>query len=69
MIRTRDWKCVRYSATEHGQLFDLRSDPNEENDLWAEAECADVRRELLDQVAEWRASSHVRAQAWAEDFR
>ena len=38
MVRDRDWKLVHFLDEEYGQLFDLRSDPNEANNLWDEGE-------------------------------
>ena len=49
MVRRGDWKLNYY----HGmpcQLFNLRDDPRETNDLAADPGCAPVRDELLDQL-------------------
>ena len=69
MIRTREWKCVRFSGTQDGQLFDLRADPEQENDLWRDLGHKETRSALLDRIAEWRTLSHVRTKDWAGDFR
>lgn len=40
MIRTRDWKLNLYHDTCQGQLFHLRDDPDELNDLYNDPLCA-----------------------------
>ena len=45
-IRTRDWKLVHYAGKPFGELYDLRNDPNEYVNLWADPNRRQVREEL-----------------------
>lgn len=56
-VRTTRWKLVHYRNESEGQLFDLESDPGEVRNLWHEAGCQDVRRELLDVIRDWLIAS------------
>lgn len=69
MIRTNEWKCICFAGEKYGQLFDLNADPHEETNLWGDPDVADIRRELLDRIAEWRIYSQLRTKDWAVDFR
>ncbi|MDP0494583.1 MAG: sulfatase-like hydrolase/transferase [Verrucomicrobiota bacterium JB024] len=46
MIRTREWKLVAYPNREYGELYDLRNDPDEVNNRWADPACAAERARL-----------------------
>ena len=54
MVRTEDWKLVHFLEEEWGQLFDLKNDPNEVNNLWESAEHEPKKQELLGRLREWR---------------
>jgi arylsulfatase A-like enzyme len=54
MVRTRDWKLVHYLGQPWGELYDLRADPGEVRNLWADSALEDVRRELLSTLRDWR---------------
>ncbi len=54
MVRTADWKLVHYLGEEWGELYDLRRDPGEVRNLWNEADYADVKREMLHRLLDWR---------------
>ncbi len=41
------YKLTVYYNRDYGELFDLRSDPGEARNLWAEPECKDLRAELV----------------------
>ncbi|MBN1675297.1 MAG: sulfatase-like hydrolase/transferase [Kiritimatiellae bacterium] len=58
-IRTRDWKYIHYPAKPYGELYDLREDPYELNNLHAERP---------DKAAEMRAAFYALLDA-TEDFR
>lgn len=69
MVRRRRWKLVHFLGAEFGQLFDLEIDPGEERNLWDSPEHASIRRELLDELLEWRIASSFRTRHWAGRFR
>jgi hypothetical protein len=60
MVRSEDWKLVEiYGSDEveggrEGMLFDFRSDPGEENNLWNDPEYESVRQELREALLAWR---------------
>lgn len=43
---TPDWKLVYHAGDPNGELYDLRNDPHELNNLYNRAEAADIQREL-----------------------
>lgn len=69
MIRTREWKCIQYTGTTTGQLFNMQSDPHEENDLWEDPASASTRDGLINRIAEWRIYSHIQTKDWSAEFR
>lgn len=53
MVRTRDWKYVhRYPAGPH-ELFDMKADPGERNNLVDDPACADVVAALRARLERW----------------
>lgn len=52
MCRTRDWKYVR-RLYESDELYDLRSDPGERVNRFADPACAGPRAELQDRLLRW----------------
>jgi len=36
-VRTEDWKLIHYPGESHGELYDLKNDPDEFANLWADA--------------------------------
>lgn len=50
MICSGDWKLNLYHGYDHPQLFNLREDPTECQDLGRDAEYANIREELLARV-------------------
>ncbi len=54
MVRTRDWKLVHFLEETCGQLFDLKADPDEVNNLWNHPGHAEKQQELLAILREWR---------------
>jgi len=69
MVRTEDWKLVHFLDEPHGQLFDLSTDPNERENLWDDPDAAEVKRELLAELREWRIRSGHQTADWSAEFR
>jgi arylsulfatase A-like enzyme len=58
MVRTRDWKLVYYAGRPYGELYDLRSDPHELDNLWSDAGRAAPKQEMMARLANWLIASH-----------
>jgi len=69
MFRDRDWKLVHFLDEPFGQLFDLRSDPAEERNLWDDPAARSERTRLLDQLREWRIRSQYQTASWTAAWR
>jgi arylsulfatase len=68
MVRDERWKYVEFVDSDQGQLFDLRSDPQEQRSLWAAPDYSDAGRakeRLRTVVSRWRARSALHT----ADFR
>jgi len=52
-IRAGDWKLIEYPRIGKTQLFNLRDDPDELNDLSDKPETADARKRLAAQLKAW----------------
>jgi uncharacterized sulfatase len=60
MWRTPDWKLTRYDKG-GGELYDLRNDPHELNNLIGESKYASIRQRFTRQMEEWdRGSPHAK---------
>ena len=57
MVRSRDWKLVHYLGQDFGELYDLREDPQEQNNLWDDGRHRERRRRLLEVLCRWRMES------------
>ena len=68
MIRSRGWKLVCFVGEKDGQLFDLKNDPDEVSNLWADPACAEKKQELLDALLEWRIRSQCDHAGWEFDY-
>jgi len=53
MIRTLDWKYTRRFPDGPDELYDLRNDPCEQKNLAHDQECADIKDQLYQQLAEF----------------
>ncbi len=53
MIRTDRWKLILYPHLDRYQLFDLKTDPHELNDLSTDATHADRMNRLRSQMEQW----------------
>ena len=47
MLRTRDQKIVVYHGTDQGELYDLKNDPDEFENLWTVREHAELKLRLM----------------------
>ncbi|MEA3345207.1 MAG: DUF4976 domain-containing protein [Chloroflexota bacterium] len=52
MIHTMDYKLI-YRVEGLSELYDLRSDPRELNNLYGQSEYAEVQRGLEQRLLEW----------------
>ncbi|MCA8996458.1 MAG: sulfatase-like hydrolase/transferase [Planctomycetaceae bacterium] len=57
MVRTEHWKYVRYPLVDREQLFDLRNEPLEMNNLIQNPEHATVADNLRSRLNEWKQES------------
>lgn len=52
-VRTADWKYVERRGEEPNELFDLRADPNELENLYGRAETAEIQSRLREKMSSW----------------
>ncbi|NOZ22961.1 MAG: sulfatase-like hydrolase/transferase [Planctomycetes bacterium] len=45
-VRTKDWKLIHYPGCPYGELYDLKNDPDEFDNLWHDAGHANPRKEM-----------------------
>jgi len=64
MVRSRDWKLVHFVDSEDGQLFDLKADPEEIQNLWTSPDHQAKKQELLDVILRWRMESSYDYSGW-----
>ncbi len=69
MVRNTRWKAVFYLGTDQGQLFDLQTDPGEENNLWQDPCFSAERNALEHELLEWRLNSSVDTMDLMENAR
>ncbi len=69
MVRDTGWKLVHFLDEPWGQLFDLKNDPNEINNLWDQPDFRDKKHELLANLREWRIRSGYQTSDWATPWR
>lgn len=58
MMRSSVHKLVYYIGQEMGELYDLKTDPNELDNLWNRAEAQELKQTLLNQLLAWLATSN-----------
>ena len=46
MIRTDRWKLIHYPNAPHGELYDMRNDPEEFENLWEDPKYGSIREEM-----------------------
>ncbi len=69
MIRGKDWKLVEFFDPSGGQLFDLRNDPDELNDLWHDPAHAAIKQQLREVMHNWFVTSTTKAAGWRNEPR
>jgi len=69
MIRSTDWKLVHFLDEPWGQLFDLKNDPNEVDNLWDHPDHVKKKRDLLANLREWRIRSGYQTSNWSAPWR
>jgi arylsulfatase len=69
MVRSQDWKLVHFLDEPFGQLFDLRRDPKENQNLWDYPAYHDKKTEMLGVMRDWLLASNVRSANWADGYR
>ena len=69
MARGERYKLVHFLGEDYGQLFDLESDPGEENNLWDAPELDAVKRQLLGALLNWRVESTDQTRELFQDHR
>lgn len=53
MRRDRDWKLVFYQGESDGELYDLKADPDEVENLWTDTDYAEQRETLTVKIKNW----------------
>lgn len=65
MVRSAKYKLVHFMESEHGQLFDMETDPTESTNLWDDLDHAAVKSDLLGAILKWRIRSGLKTQKWS----
>lgn len=55
MARSLDWKYVQYQ-NDTGELYDMKNDPHELNNLYGNSAFKGIQYYLKDQLEEWKKS-------------
>jgi arylsulfatase A-like enzyme len=69
MVRSSSHKLVHFLDEPYGQLFDLDTDPQEVRNLWDAPEYATTKRQMLDELREWRIRSALHTADLFQDHR
>lgn len=69
MVRDDTMKLVEFIDSDEGQLFDLETDPHEQQNLWDDPSWVDDKRRLLQVITRWRAQSQLHTASWSASFR
>ena len=56
-VRTESWKYIHY-AGEAGELYDIRDDPGERHNRFADPGTREIRRMLQERLLNWRLTSN-----------
>ena len=57
-VRTSEWKLIRYPERDFTQLYNLKNDPLELNNLSQQPEYMEKSRELLQLMADWQTATN-----------
>lgn len=69
MVRNKTHKLVHFLDESDGQLFDLKTDPDELQNRWSDEGSKTVKEALLAELREWRIRSGVHTKDWSQDWR
>uniref|UniRef100_UPI0030D9E39F sulfatase/phosphatase domain-containing protein n=1 Tax=Algoriphagus aquimarinus TaxID=237018 RepID=UPI0030D9E39F len=56
-VRTPEWKLIRYPERDYTQLFNLKNDPLELNNLAENTEYSSTKDELMNSLKDWQKAS------------
>ncbi len=59
MARTTEWKLVLYLGQDYGELYDLRDDPDELNNLYDNAGAQEARRLMVEHTMHWYGTTRM----------
>jgi len=62
MRRDQDWKIVWYAGAEDGELYNIKADPDELNNLWLEPTYQQIRDELVAAIQQRTLMGFINAQ-------
>ena len=60
MSRTHEWKLVFYPCQPYGELYDLRSEHGELNNLYDVLQHGDAQRQMVEHVLHWYPCTRMR---------
>jgi hypothetical protein len=66
MLLDGQMKLVHFIDSDDGQLFDLVTDPKEQNNLWNDPEHAQTRADMIIDILKWRSESGMKTQGFIE---
>ena len=69
MVRSDRWKIVHFLDEPYGQLFDMKNDPREVNNLWDCPDHQNAKQEMLAELREWRIRSQLQTASLFQDHR
>ena len=69
MVRSERWKIVQFLDEAYGQLFDMKNDPQEVNNLWDCPDHQNAKQEMLAELREWRIRSQLQTASLFQDHR
>jgi arylsulfatase len=59
MARTQEWKLVLYLGESYGELYDLRSDPEELHNRYDDAEAGTARSDMVERTMHWYGTTRM----------
>lgn len=62
MRRDQDWKIVWYAGADDGELYDIKTDPDELNNLWFESPYQQIRDDLVAAIQQRTLMGFINAQ-------